>query len=239
MNMGYQQALSFLLEFNKLVKKEDKDSFIFFPPAPLSLIFEKEKFYWGSQNIYQKIKGALTGENSVQLFKEMGATFCLLGHSERRYIFGETDVDIEKKFSLVQEQALIPVLCIGESLSERFQKNKVLIKKLSWIKQYNKYEKLPFHPEKLPPDFKDLSFIVAYEPLWSIGTGEIPSVSELEDVISLIKEDFPTVKVFYGGSVSLENALSLSCDKLDGFLIGSESVNPHSFYGIYKQIKSC
>ena len=236
MNMGYQQSLSFLLNFKKLIKKEDIDKFIFFPPAGLALLFEKEKFYWGAQNVYQRAEGAFTGENSIRTFKEMGAGFCLLGHSERRYVFGETDVEIEKKFFLLQEQAVIPVLCIGEALSERFQKDKVLLRKLSWIKQYNKYENLPFHPDKLPSSFNNISLIVAYEPVWSIGAGDTPSMSEIEEVVSLIKEYLPKVKVFYGGGVSAGNVLNLSCNNLDGFLIGSASLDPHSFYQIYKQL---
>ena len=126
--MGYQKALSFLSEFKNLIQQEDIEKFIFFPPAGLSLLFQSESLYWGVQNIYQQKEGAFTGENSAELFKEMGASFCLVGHSERRYLFGETDSEIEKKFSLLQESALIPILCIGEALSERFEKEKHLIK---------------------------------------------------------------------------------------------------------------
>ena len=235
MNMGYQKALSFLSEFKNLIQEEDTKHFIFFPPSVLSLLFQRESFYWGSQNIYQKRKGAFTGETSAELLKEMGASFCLLGHSERRYLFGETDTEVEKKFSLLQELALIPVLCLGEILAERFEKEKSLIKKLSWIKQYTKYENLPFHPELLPPSFKDFSLIVAYEPLWSIGTGETPSSSEIEEVVALIKNYLPHVKVFYGGSVEAENVSSLVSDGLDGFLVGGASLSPQSLYQIYKQ----
>ena len=238
MKMGYQQALSFLSEFKSLIQQEDIRHFVFFPPAGLSLLFQSESYYWGPQNIYQQKKGAFTGENSAELFKEMGAGFCLVGHSERRYLFGETDSEIEKKFSLLQESALIPVLCIGEALSERFEKEKQLIKKLSWIKQYTKYDKLPFHPDLLPIPFKKFSFIVAYEPLWSIGTGETPSSDEIEEVASLIKNYLPDVKVFYGGSVDPENVSSLRSNKLDGFLVGGASLKPQSLYQIYKQTQT-
>lgn len=238
MNMGYQKALSFFAEFKSLIKQEDIEHFIFFPPAALSLLFQSESLYWGAQNIYQKKSGAWTGENSAELFKEMGASFCLLGHSERRFVFGETDVEIEKKFSLLQEQALIPILCLGEDLSNRFQKEKHLIKKLSWIKQYTKYEKLPFHPEQLPLPFQKFSLIVAYEPLWSIGTGETPSSREIEEVIDLIKGYLPHIKVFYGGSVDSKNVSSLKSDQLDGFLVGGASLNPQSLYQIYKQTQA-
>ena len=238
MNMGYQKALSFLSEFNHLVTAEDIKHFVFFPPAALSLLFQSEHLFWGPQNIYQKKKGALTGENSPELFKEMGASFALVGHSERRYIFGESDVEVEKKFSLLQELALIPVLCIGEAEFERSEKKKHLIRKLSWIKQYTKYDQLPFHPDRLPECFKDYSLIVAYEPLWSIGTGETPSASEIQEVVSLIKEDLPHVKVFYGGSVTEDNVSSLKTENLDGFLVGGASLEARSLYNIYKKIQT-
>ena len=238
MKMGYQKALSFLSEFTSLIQKEEAGHFIFFPPAGLCLLFQSKSLYWGPQNIYQQKEGAFTGENSVTLFKEMGASFCLLGHSERRNIFGETDIEIEKKFSLLQESALIPVMCIGESMSDRFQKEKSLLKKLSWIKQYTKYDNLPFHPHLLPSSFQNFSFIVAYEPLWSIGTGDTPSSSEIEEVVELIKNDLPHVKVFYGGSVEEGNISSLMSNNLDGFLVGGASLNPQSLYQIYKQTQT-
>ena len=238
MKMGYQKALSFLSEFTSLIQKEEAEHFVFFPPAGLSSLFQSKNLYWGPQNVYQQKEGALTGENSAELFKEMGASFCLLGHSERRYIFGESDVEVEKKFSLLQELALIPVLCIGEAGLERSEKKKHLIKKLSWIKQYTKYDQLPFHPERLPECFKDYSVIVAYEPLWSIGTGETPSSSEIQEVVNLIKDYLPHVKVFYGGSVTEDNVSSLKTENLDGFLVGGASLEARSLYNIYKKIQA-
>ena len=239
MKMGFQQAIQFLSEFNKLIdKKKDIENFIFFPPANLSALFQKESFYWGGQNVYYKTEGAWTGEVSAKVLKEMGASFCLVGHSERRYTFGETEVEIEKKFSVLQEQALIPILCIGESLSDRFDKNKVLIKQLSWIKNYDKYEnKMPFHPDRLPAPFKDTPLIVAYEPLWSIGTGDVPSSQEVEETTHFIKNYLPSVKVFYGGSVDLKNIKDFQkCASIDGFLVGGASIDPQSFYKIHQQL---
>ena len=238
MNMGFNQALQFLSEFNQLVdKKTELEKFIFFPPAYLSALFQKESFYWGGQNVYYKTEGAWTGEVSAKVLKEMGAHFCLVGHSERRYIFGETEVEIEKKFSVLQEQALIPILCVGESLSDRFDKNKILVKQLSWIKNYGKYEdKMPFHPERLPAPFKDIPLIVAYEPLWSIGTGDTPSSQEVNETARFIKDYLPSVRVFYGGSLDPQNIKSFSsCSFVDGFLVGGASIQPQSFYDMYQK----
>ena len=239
MKMGFHQAIQFLSDFNKrLDKKTELENFIFFPPANLSALFHKEPFYWGGQNVYYKTEGAFTGEVSAKALKEMGASFCLLGHSERRYTFGETDVEIERKFSVLQEEALIPILCIGESLSDRFNKNKVLTKQLFWIKNYKKYEnKTPFHPDRLPAPFKEIPLIVAYEPLWSIGTGDTPSSQEVNETAHFIKSYLPSVKVFYGGSVSSQNIKDFSkCADIDGFLVGGASVDPQLFYEMHQQL---
>ena len=206
---------------------------MFFPPASLSLLFQKQAFYWGGQNVYSQTKGAFTGETSAQTLKEMGASFCLLGHSERRWTFGETDVEIEKKFSLLQELGLIPLLCVGESLANRSRQKKILQTQLSWIKSYKKYEKLPLKPELLTPAFREIPLIVAYEPLWAIGTGDIPSANEINETIHYIKAylPLPGLKVFYGGSVNKElvKDLTQNCPSLDGVLLGGASLDPKNF----------
>lgn len=241
MKMGFQQAQDFFTHFKKLVgEKGDLENFLFFPPASLSLLFQKEAFYWGGQNVYHQLEGAFTGETSARVLKEMGAGFCLIGHSERRWVFGESEVDIEKKFHLLQELGLIPVLCVGEAQSDRSNKKKVLGQQLSWIKNYTKYEKLPWKPELLPPAFKEIPFIIAYEPVWSIGTGDLPSIEEIEETARWIKDclsafQFP---VFYGGSVDKDSAKDFSdSSSLDGLLVGGASLDPDHFYAIYQKVK--
>ena len=242
MNMGYHSALEFLNHFKTLVsKKQEEGNFIFFPPLCLSALFQTEKFYWGGQNISHKSEGALTGETSAKTLKEMGANFCLLGHSERRYVFGESDADIEKKFQISQELALIPVLCIGENLKDRFDKEPALRRQVSWIKNYNKYQNLPWKAESLPSAFHKIPFIIAYEPLWAIGSGDLPSCEEIDEAARFIKEylSYPFLKVFYGGSVSESTARNFSkCLSLDGLLVGGASLNPNQLYNIYQKIHS-
>jgi len=238
MNMGFRQAVKFLAHFNRLIKEKELGCFIFFPSAPLSLLFQKEGFYWGGQNVYHQPEGAWTGETSAKTLKEMGASFCLLGHSERRYVLGESDVEVEKKFHLLLWLALIPVLCIGENLSDRFEKTKILQKQLSWIKNYKKYQNLPWKPEQLPQMFKHIPLIVAYEPLWSIGTGDIPSTQEIDEAAQFIKEylSLPSVQVFYGGSVDKNTAKKFSgCSFIDGLLVGGASLDPDHLYSIYQE----
>lgn len=238
MKMGWSRAEAFLSQWKALISK-DKDfpPVVFFPPAMLCGLFQKENFYWGGQNAYQQVSAALTGENSPEVLKEMGADFCLLGHSERRWVFGESEVEIEKKFQLFQQQALIPVLCVGEPETERFKKEKFLLSQFSWIKKSKRYDSIPYKPSLLPEPFKTVPFIIAYEPLWAIGSGKTPSVPEITDSIEFIKENlgFPAALAFYGGSVDKALVESLVSQKnLDGFLLGGASLEPKGLYEVCK-----
>ena len=191
MNMGYKEAQDFLFKFKNYLKENENEKFVFLPPAFLSGLFQKENFYWGAQNIYSKEKGSFTGENSAEVLQEIGAQFCLLGHSERRYTFGETDIDIEKKFDLAQQKNLIPILCVGELSHEKGDKESVFRRQLSWIRTYAKYQNLPWKPDARPKPFKTLPFIIAYEPVWAIGAGETPSPEEINESHQFIKKISP------------------------------------------------
>lgn len=242
MNGGLKQKAEYFSKFNQLVQnKEELQNFIFFPPATLSVLFSEEPFLWGAQNFYFKKQGAYTGENSIEVFKELGARFSLIGHSERRYIFGESDSDIEKKFHLSQEEGLIPVLCVGETQSEISKRNQVLRKQLNFLKTHQKYRNLPWSDELRPEPFKEIPFIIAYEPLWAIGTGEAASPEEVKESISTIKDFLSFYKkapVVYGGSVNEKNAKQLTeKGTMDGFLVGSASLDPTVLYSIYKTTK--
>ena len=238
MKMGWSEAEAFLSQWKALTGKDRGfPRLVFFPPALLAGLFEKENFYWGGQNAHQQATAALTGENSPKLLKEMGADFCLLGHSERRWTFGESEVEIEKKFQQFQQQALIPVLCVGEPETERFKKERFLLSQFSWIKKSKRYDTIPYKPSLLPEPFKAVPFIIAYEPLWAIGSGKTPSVQEITDTVQWIKEHlgFPSAWVLYGGSVDKALVESLAQQKpLDGFLLGGASLDPKGLYEICK-----
>ena len=240
MNQGFEEAQNFLKEFKGLVKSGEQNKFVFLPPALLSVLFQKESFYWGGQNIHVKPKGSFTGENSAQTLLEMGAQFCLLGHSERRYGFGESEAEIEKKFHLLHELGLIPILCVGETASETGSKSTVFKRQLAWLKTFIKYENLPWKPENRPEEFKTLPFIVAYEPVWAIGTGNTPSAQDLRTSCEMIKENLPKgIPILYGGSVNKDNAKEISEQKdIDGFLVGGASLDAKEFYSIYEQSQS-
>ena len=238
MNGGLKQRAEYFSSFKKLLKSEkEQRSFVFFPPAALAAPFSEEPFFWGVQNFHFKIKGAYTGENSLEIFKELGAQFCLLGHSERRYIFGESDSDIEKKFHLAQDLGFIPVLCVGEGTQERDKKDQLLKKQLGFLRTYEKYKNLPWNKNHRSKDFMEIPFIIAYEPLWAIGTGDTPSAEEVSETINFIKQflSFQKALVVYGGSVNKENARALANQTtIDGFLVGGASLNPSEFYSIYQ-----
>ncbi len=234
MSMGFKKALEFLSRFSQLTKGQAREGFIFFPPICLSALFQKRNFYWGGQNIHYQKQGAWTGETSAQTLKEMGACFCLLGHSERRQAFRESHSDLEKKFLLLQELALIPVLCVGEDLKNRKNKEKVLKKQLSIIKNFMKNKKaFPTGPSLA---FKALSLIVAYEPVWAIGSNKSPSCQEIDETTQFIKEyiPWPSAQVFYGGSLNVKKAQDFSKNSLvDGFLVGRASLDPDELFNIY------
>ena len=220
MNISFKQAQSFLTQFEKRVKKSEKQDFIFFAPALLAFIFEEKDLRWGGQNINSELRGAFTGENSVEIFKELGASFCLLGHSERRHLFNESYAEIRTKFCLMKDMGITPLLCVGEKEEEKGRKEDVLKEQLQ--------------------DFKEeKNLLIAYEPVWSIGTGQTPSPEGINDTHHFIKDFLsPTSKVLYGGSVTSENAPAFAKQKnVDGFLVGGASLKPDDFYNIYDGVK--
>ncbi|MCY4512410.1 MAG: triose-phosphate isomerase [Bdellovibrionales bacterium] len=239
MNMGVEAGESFLREFKNILQKGEEKHFLFFPPAFLSFLFVQENLYWGGQNVFFQKNGAWTGENSPEVLKELSAQFCLLGHSERRLIFGETEEDIEKKFHLLRSLNILPVLCVGEKDSERNQKDQILRKQLNFLKKTD----LKVDPKKPmgPKDYEEVPFIVAYEPVWAIGSGKTPSANEINEIHQMIKNILPlnNIPVLYGGSVTENNAASFGREPdVDGFLVGGASLKADSFYSIFQAGKN-
>ena len=171
--------------------------------------------YLGAQNVSKFPSGAHTGEVSAEQLRSHGVNFCIVGHSERREN-GETDEDIKEKVLRLYEQGIIPILCIGESFRER-QENEftdVIINELTSV------------TDVLTEEQKN-RLIVAYEPIWSIGTGMIPENYEIEEVFRIIKQIVPSCKILYGGSANEKNASTLNkCKHLDGYLLGGISLKP-------------
>ena len=178
----------------------------------------------GSQNVDHFLSGARTGEISADMLADAGGQFSIVGHSERRIFFQETNADIALKLDLISESSLIPILCIGESLEEKQQNKTEIILEEQII-------------EALSTSSKLQNLIIAYEPVWAIGSGSSAEPKEINSIHKLIKDivqsRFSAIDlqgVIYGGSVNIENAFPiLKEEEVDGALIGGASLNGGDF----------
>lgn len=166
----------------------------------------------GSQNVSMYEMGPHTGEVSASQLRQLGVSYCLVGHSERRKEQHETNIEIRNKIKNLLNQGIIPILCIGETKEEKNTAHTVIYQELQ--------EALIGLTEE---ELKKV--IVAYEPVWSIGTGLIPTSTEIESIVTKIKETYPNNLVLYGGSVTLENIEKLTQENaVDGYLLGGLSL---------------
>ena len=204
--------------FNKL---ESEDTVILCPPFVYmsSLKLKNKNVFLGSQDVSGELTRSSTGQISAKMLKELGATYAIVGHSERREI-GETDFMIARKVHMAQEYDLIPIICVGE---------RVQGESLDVLKR-----QVDFALGKAV--CREVMF--AYEPVWAIGTGEIPTVEQINNAVQVIKDtakehDFD-VKVLYGGSVNLSNHNEIKKSNADGFLMGGVSLKLDEFLKIVK-----
>lgn len=227
LNKGPQETRDFISEFLPLIPKEKHHQIMLFTPATnleAALHALKEtSIQLGSQNCYSQAQGAFTGEISASVVKAMGAHSVLIGHSERRQIFKESNEFIAQKGKLVQSLDLIPVICIGETLEERESQKTEFV----CSTQLNSFM-----------DFIDINkkWVVAYEPVWAIGTGKVATPEQVNETHLQIRKMITnrggasTIPILYGGSVKPENSHELlKIPEVGGFLIGGASLDPHSF----------
>lgn len=188
---------------------------------------------WGAQNVYPDVSGAFTGEVSGPMLRDFDCSYVLVGHSERRHIFHEDLNFITKKFHHVKESGMIPVLCVGETLKEREQglTEEVLAHQLLAVTERG--------------DNVFARCVIAYEPVWAIGTGQTatPEMAEaahefIRDVIARVSpEDALTTPILYGGSVNEKNAGAIfAMPNVDGGLVGGASLHARQFLEILKCI---
>lgn len=238
MNLGSpQEAQEFVEKLIPMVKDLNNVDVVIAPP--FTVLYEVSKIIKGTninlsgQNMYFEDKGAFTGDISPIFLKDVGCNYVILGHSERRNIFGETDELINKKLKKALFIGLNPIVCIGEQLEEREQ---------------GKTEEIIDY--QLKNTFKDLSkeeiikTIIAYEPVWAIGTGKTATSEQAEEVHEFIRghinktydsDTAEKVRIQYGGSIKPNNARNLfSQPNIDGGLVGGASLNIDSFYEILK-----
>jgi len=185
---------------------------------------------WGSQNVSQQDSGAFTGETAISMLVDFGCKYVIVGHSERRSIYGESDELVAEKFVKVQSAGLIPILCVGELLEEREAGNTetVVKRQLDAVLNLQGVASL----EKS---------VIAYEPVWAIGTGKTASPQQAQDVHAFIRKQIAAldseiankVQILYGGSVKGSNAKELfAMSDIDGGLIGGASLKADDFLAI-------
>jgi len=219
-----QWALEFFKNFNG-------KNFSYLGIAPPSIYIDHIKaviagheIMIGSQNIDLEQSGARTGEISASMIKDLGCSFSIIGHSERRLLFQETNQMIGQKLIQANNNSIIPILCIGESAEENQSNNTHNVLEQQIVEALGNANKLS-------------SLIIAYEPIWAIGSGKTPNPEQINSIHEMIKDvvqsRFPKIgleSVLYGGSVNLENATSLFGQKnVDGALIGGASLDGREF----------
>ena len=212
----------FLNEYYENLKVNSNNCTIICSPSIYlnSLKRNKENLFSGAQDVSYYKEGAYTGELSASMLKDNNIDFCLVGHSERRQYFAETNKNVNIKSSNLIEQNIIPVICIGETLE---QKEKKLTTEILSTQIKDSVPSLATHHNAL----------IAYEPVWAIGTGLTPTLDEINQVHELIKnfdQKFINFKVLYGGSVKPSNAKEIiELSHVDGCLIGGASLKVNEF----------
>ena len=228
------EAIAFAEEFRELYKDTDVQTAICAPFTNLEALkeaFAGTEIKVGAQNVHFADEGAFTGEISVSMLEEIGVDFCIVGHSERRQYFGETDETVNKKLKKLFEGPIRPILCVGESLEERDAD-----KAFDVVGGQIKVDLEGIDAA----DVKKL--VIAYEPIWAIGTGRTATPDQAEEMCAFIRKTLielygeevsDEVIIQYGGSVKPANATEImNMDEIDGALVGGASLKPKDFMEI-------
>ena len=229
------EARSFLLAFRPQIDSVDTVDVAVAPPFPLlgtvAELIADTSIALAAQNVHPDLEGAFTGEVSPVMLKELACGYVIVGHSERREIFGEDDAFVNRKLHALYEHRLTPILCVGESLEQRETSETETVLE----------RQLRDGLEGLTAD-QVARLVIAYEPIWAIGTGRTASPDDAESGARFIREQIvklyddetaQAVRIQYGGSVKPTNAYELmSQSNVDGALVGGASLDPEAFAGI-------
>lgn len=232
-----KEAVDFAQNFKEAVKDvKDRDILLCVPFTqiePISKVLKGSNIQVGAQNMYFEKEGAFTGEISPTQLVDAGAQFVVLGHSERRHVFGEKDDLINKKVHSALSHQLIPILCVGELLEEREAGKTDTVVKTQTVEGFKGLTKE-----------QALKVVIAYEPVWAIGTGKTATPEDADAVHIIIrkvltdlygKDVAESIRIQYGGSVKPENVDSLMAKaNIDGALVGGASLKVDSFVRIVK-----
>lgn len=238
LNHTPSDARAFLQRFLAQAPKLHERTLIFFPSAiTLTTVVDglkdRPEIWVGVQNVHSEAQGAFTGENSVLMARDVGARVVLVGHSERRHVFGETDAMTTKKMALIAQARLTPMLCVGETLAEREsgQTTEVVERQLrAGLAELD--------------DAQIGSIMLAYEPVWAIGTGRTATPEDASEIHGVLRRALVSrvgekaaagIPILYGGSVNRGNASQLlAAPDVDGLLVGGASLDADSWASIVR-----
>lgn len=239
MHKTLSETAAFVKEFLPLIADLTGVDMVICPPFPLlgaagwGLAESKGKVGLGGQNMYKEVQGAFTGEVSGPMLKDVGCTYVILGHSERRAIFGESDQLVGEKVRAAYTHGLIPILCVGETLEQRESGETDAVNR----------RQLLAGTEGLTAD-QARQLVVAYEPVWAIGTGKNCNPADAQATCAAIravlaerfgKETAEAIRIQYGGSVKPGNIADyMALPDVDGALVGGAGLEPASFAAICK-----
>lgn len=237
LNNTCKEAVELVTELNREVSQIDEVDVVVCPPfialRDVSDVIVDSKIALGAQNLYWEDSGAFTGEVSAPMIKDAGAQYVIIGHSERRQFFGETDETVNKKIRAALSHGLTPIVCVGEMLEDREsgKTDDVIKSQFAGSFQGLTSEEM----EKL---------VIAYEPVWAIGTGKTATKEQAQEVHKLIRELLTaahgesiaeSIRIQYGGSVKPDNIADLIAQPdIDGALVGGASLKSDSFSQIVK-----
>ena len=228
MNMTSSEAVALVNELKPLVANEDVDVVFCVPAIDIIPAMEAAKgsnICIGAENMYYEEKGAYTGEISPNMLVDAGVKYVIIGHSERREYFAETDETVNKKVLKAFEHGITPIVCCGETLTQREQGITI-----DWIRQQIKIAFLNVTADQAK------TAVIAYEPIWAIGTGKVATTEQAEEVCAAIRvcigeiydeATAEAIRIQYGGSVSASSAPELFAQPdIDGGLVGGASLKP-------------
>ena len=228
MNKTPSEAIELVKELKPLVADSDVDVVFCVPSIdimPVKNELEGSNIYIGAENMFYEEKGAYTGELSADMLTDAGVTHVILGHSERRQYFNEDDSMINRKVSAAIGHGIVPIICCGESFEQRERGITLQIIKKQIVGAFMRISA------------EDAAkCIIAYEPIWAIGTGRVATTQQAQEVCNVIRNNIrdiygkqvaETVRILYGGSVNADNALALFSEPdIDGGLVGGASLRP-------------
>lgn len=242
MNCTYQQGEKLLNDIlNANIRLSEHQETIFAVPFPYLIMAKSEvadsaNYSISAQNCYYKKSGAYTGEVSAEMLQSIGIRFCVIGHSERREFFKETNAQLAEKVNLCLQHEIMPIFCCGESLDIREAGTQ------------NGFVETQLQESLFHLDEQQIQrIVIAYEPIWAIGTGKTASSEQAQEMHAHLRKTLAAkygplvakqVSILYGGSVKAANAKEIfACADVDGGLVGGASLNAEEFITIIKSLK--